>query len=67
MFKISQILNNLLKIKREKAELWQKADNLEYENLLKTNAMWVDDANVSNCMSCNAGFSILLRKVNNFY
>lgn len=31
--------------------------------MLKTSAMWIDDANVSNCMACNAGFSLLLRKV----
>lgn len=48
---------------REKAELWKKADDLEYENLLKTSAMWIDDSNVTNCMACNSAFSLLLRKV----
>lgn len=43
--------------------MWKKADDLEYENLLKTSAMWIDDSNVSNCMGCNSGFSLLLRKV----
>ena len=52
---------------REKAELWQKADNLEYENLLKTNAMWMDDSNVSACMNCNNQFSLMLRKVFSFF
>lgn len=25
--------------------------------------MWMDDSNVSNCMSCNNTFSLMLRKV----
>jgi hypothetical protein len=52
-------------LKREKAELWQKADELEYENQLKNSAMWIDDSTISNCMSCNSGFSLMLRKVRN--
>lgn len=59
----NEIKKRLVKLIKEKAELWQKADNLEYENLLKTNAMWVDDATISNCMSCKNGFSLMLRKV----
>ncbi len=35
----NEIKKRLVKLIKEKAELWQKADNLEYENLLKTNAM----------------------------
>lgn len=57
-----EIKKRLVKLIKEKAELWQKADNLEYENLLKTNSMWLDDSNVSNCMSCNSQFGLLLRK-----
>ncbi|RNA11299.1 FYVE and coiled-coil domain-containing 1-like isoform X1 [Brachionus plicatilis] len=57
-----EIKKRLIKLIKEKAELWQKADNLEYENLLKTNSMWLDDSNVSNCMNCNSQFGILLRK-----
>lgn len=56
-----------ISIFREKAELWQKADSLEYENLLKTNAIWHDDANVHNCMSCNSQFGLMLRKVIKIY
>lgn len=59
----NEIKKRLVKLIKEKAELWQKADNLEYENMLKANAMWVDDSNVSHCLNCNSGFNILLRKV----
>ena len=59
----TEIKKRLVKLIKEKAELWQKADKLEYEKLLNTNAMWMDDSNVSNCMSCNSGFSLMLRKV----
>jgi hypothetical protein len=52
-----------MNLQREKAELWQKADELEYENQLKNSAMWIDDSTISNCMACNAGFSLMLRKV----
>ena len=62
----NEIKKRLVKLIKEKADLWQKADNLEYENLLKTNAMWVDDASISKCMSCQSTFSLMLRKVFNF-
>ena len=62
----NEIKKRLVKLIREKAELWQKADQLEYENLLKANAMWLDDSAISNCMSCNSGFSMMLRKVCDF-
>ncbi|CAF0759395.1 unnamed protein product [Brachionus calyciflorus] len=57
-----EIKKRIVKLIKEKAELWQKADNLEYENLLKTNSMWLDDSNVSSCMNCNSQFGLLLRK-----
>ena len=59
----NEIKKRLVKLIKEKAELWQKADTLEYENMLKTNAMWVDDKNCENCMNCNSAFSMMLRKV----
>jgi len=58
----NEIKKRLVKLIKEKAELWQKADNLEYENILKNNAMWVDDAHVTHCLTCNNGFSLMLRK-----
>ncbi len=60
----NEIKKRLVKLIKEKAELWQKADNLEYENLCKVNAMWVDDANVTSCTTCSSTFNLLLRKVN---
>ena len=62
----NEIKKRLVKLIKEKADLWQKADKLEYENMLKTNAMWIDDSAISNCMSCKSGFSLMLRKVNIF-
>jgi len=59
----AEIKKRLVKLIKEKAELWQKADNLEYQNLLKSSSMWMDDANVTNCMNCNSHFSLILRKV----
>lgn len=59
----AEIKKRLVKLIKEKAELWQKADNLEYQNLLKASSMWMDDANVTNCMNCNSHFSLILRKV----
>lgn len=58
----NEIKKRLVKLIKEKAELWQKADNLEYENLLKVNQMWVEDANVNSCLTCHSQFSLLLRK-----
>lgn len=57
-----EIKKRLVKLIKEKADLWQKADTLEYENMLKSNAMWIDDKNCENCMSCSSQFSIMLRK-----
>ena len=48
---------------REKAELWQKADNMEHEIKLKADDRWMDDSEVSHCLGCKAEFSFLLRKV----
>jgi hypothetical protein len=62
-----EIKKRLIKLIKEKAELWQKADNLEYENLLKTSAMWIDDGKVSKCMNCDNQFTLLLRKVSFLY
>jgi hypothetical protein len=59
----AEIKKRLVKLIKEKAELWQKADNLEYQNLLKSSSMWMDDANVTNCMNCHSHFSLILRKV----
>lgn len=58
----NEIKKRLVKLIKEKAELWQKADSLEYENLIKVNVMWVDDAHVTKCLTCNSSFNILLRK-----
>ncbi len=63
----NEIKKRLVKLIKEKAELWQKADNLEYENLCKVNAMWVDDANVTSCYTCNSTFSLILRKVSFYF
>lgn len=48
---------------REKAELWQKADDMEHEIKLKADDRWMDDSEVSHCLGCKAEFSFLLRKV----
>lgn len=58
----NEIKKRLVKLIKEKAELWQKADNLEYENLLKSTAMWQDDSTIHNCMKCASQFSFILRK-----
>ena len=57
-----EIKKRLVKLIKEKADLWQKADKLEYENMLKSNAMWIDDKNCEHCMSCSSQFSMMLRK-----
>jgi hypothetical protein len=49
---------------REKADLWEKADSLEYESLFKAKAVWQEDANAKQCVECNKQFSFILRKVN---
>ena len=48
---------------REKAELWQKADDMEHEIKLKADDRWMDDSEVSHCLGCKTEFSFLLRKV----
>lgn len=48
---------------REKAELWQKADDMEHEIKVKADDRWMDDSEVSHCLGCKAEFSFLLRKV----
>lgn len=58
-----EIKKRLVKLIKEKADLWQKADNLEYEKLCRVNATWIDDDHVTNCLTCNSTFNILLRKV----
>jgi hypothetical protein len=58
----NEIKKRLVKLIKEKADLWQKADKLEYENMLKSNAMWIDDKSCENCMSCSSQFSMMLRK-----
>ena len=48
---------------REKAELWKKADDMEFEIKVKADDRWMDDSEVSHCLGCKAEFSFLLRKV----
>ena len=48
---------------REKAELWQKADDMEHEIKVKADDRWMDDSEVSHCLGCKAEFSFLVRKV----
>ena len=48
---------------REKANLWQKSDNLEHELKKKIGERWVDDVEVTKCTECQTEFSFLVRKV----
>ena len=45
---------------RQKASLWQLADQLENEH---SNHEWVDSDSVVTCMACREEFSLLNRKV----
>lgn len=52
----------LVTVTREKAELWKKADDMEFEIKVKADDRWMDDSEVSHCLGCKAEFSFLLRK-----
>ena len=53
-------------VSRDKDQLWQKTDKLQYIQKLMASGKWLDDSDVKKCMSCNAEFSWMLRKVGNF-
>jgi hypothetical protein len=62
-YKAASSLTNHSDLPREKASLWEKADSLEYENLLKSKTIWQEDSNAKQCVQCSSQFSFILRKV----
>lgn len=59
---MEELKNRLVEVTREKAELWQKADDMEHEIKVKADDRWMDDSEVSHCLGCKTEFSFLLRK-----
>ena len=43
--------------------MWQKTDELAYQQKVQASEKWVDDKTVLNCMMCNVTFSFTIRKV----
>ncbi|CAH1772786.1 unnamed protein product [Owenia fusiformis] len=57
-----EMQKKLVKLLREKDNLWQKTDKLEYMQKVKASDKWMDDKEVPSCMNCNSDFSLMLRR-----
>ncbi|XP_033733173.1 LOW QUALITY PROTEIN: FYVE and coiled-coil domain-containing protein 1-like [Pecten maximus] len=57
-----QLKKKLIKLIREKDTLWQKSDQLAYQQKEKAKEKWMDDKAVLNCLGCKTEFSFTVRK-----
>ncbi|XP_077993564.1 FYVE and coiled-coil domain-containing protein 1-like [Glandiceps talaboti] len=57
-----ELKKRLIKLIRDKDNLWQKTDWLAHQQKLQAAERWLDDKEVSHCMQCNSEFSIILRR-----
>ncbi|KAK3106246.1 hypothetical protein FSP39_015970 [Pinctada imbricata] len=57
-----QLKKKLIKLIKEKDSLWQKTDELAYQQKVQASEKWLDDKNVLNCMGCKTPFSFTVRK-----
>ncbi|XP_041347285.1 FYVE and coiled-coil domain-containing protein 1-like isoform X2 [Gigantopelta aegis] len=57
-----QLTRKLIQLVKDKDVLWQKTDQLTYDQKVKANEKWMDSGTVTHCLACNAEFSIWLRK-----
>merc|ERR1719483_1800503 len=57
-----QIKKKLVKLIRDKDNLWQRTDQLVEEQSQKATDRWQDNGLVTHCPQCNTGFSLFVRK-----
>ncbi|XP_060078063.1 FYVE and coiled-coil domain-containing protein 1-like [Ylistrum balloti] len=57
-----QLKKKLITLIREKDSLWQKSDQLAYQQKEKVKEKWMDDKTVLNCLGCKTEFSFTVRK-----
>ncbi|XP_002742000.2 FYVE and coiled-coil domain-containing protein 1-like [Saccoglossus kowalevskii] len=58
----AELKKRLIKLIRDKDNLWQKTDWLAHQQKLQAAERWLDDKEVSHCMLCNTEFSIITRR-----
>lgn len=59
---INELKKRIIKLVKEKADLWQKTDDLAYEQKLRASYQWMNSADIANCLICRAQFSMTVRK-----
>ncbi|XP_041458299.1 FYVE and coiled-coil domain-containing protein 1-like isoform X1 [Lytechinus variegatus] len=57
-----QLKKQLVKLIKEKDTLWKRTEKLEYHRKMKASERWLDDKQVTQCMSCMCEFSLTVRK-----
>eukprot|EP00057_Strongylocentrotus_purpuratus_P002221 XP_003724076.1 PREDICTED: FYVE and coiled-coil domain-containing protein 1 isoform X2 [Strongylocentrotus purpuratus] len=57
-----QLKKQLVKLIKEKDTLWQRTEKLEYNRKMKASERWMDDRQVTQCMSCLCEFGLTVRK-----
>ena len=58
-----RLREQLVKIVKDKASLWQQKDQLDVIRRMVVGAKWMDSGSVTHCLKCNQEFTFLLRKV----
>ncbi|VDI05792.1 Hypothetical predicted protein, partial [Mytilus galloprovincialis] len=59
---IQQLKKKIVKLTRDKDSLWQKTDQLSYEQKLQAKDKWLDEKDITQCMQCRTEFSFTIRK-----
>ncbi|XP_071152759.1 FYVE and coiled-coil domain-containing protein 1-like isoform X1 [Mytilus edulis] len=59
---IQQLKKKIVKLTRDKDSLWQKTDQLSYEQKLQAKDKWLDEKDITHCMQCRTEFSFTIRK-----
>ncbi|XP_071103963.1 FYVE and coiled-coil domain-containing protein 1-like isoform X1 [Haliotis cracherodii] len=59
---MKQLKRKLLKLIKDKDQLWQKTDQLAYQQKVQAKETWMDNSTATNCLKCKAEFSIWLRR-----
>ncbi|CAC5395607.1 FYCO1 [Mytilus coruscus] len=59
---IQQLKKKIVKLTRDKDSLWQKTDQLSYEQKLQARDKWLDEKDITQCMQCRTDFSFTIRK-----
>ncbi|XP_067686016.1 FYVE and coiled-coil domain-containing protein 1-like isoform X2 [Haliotis asinina] len=59
---MKQLKRKLLKLVRDKDQLWQKTDQLAYQQKVQAKETWMDNNTATHCLKCKAEFSIWLRR-----